>query len=189
MSIAAQASRLALKTRSTTPPKATRTTQSAAPRVASQGERAVVVVVGSVAATGLRGRCIQSCVPSVARTPKYPSSPAVTGQCTAAIAITRINPADTRHIIGNTTAHKKPRQYLSGPFMCIFFEKCRQNAGRDVLFRSSISAQCSLSCSNNKMKCVGVTSWSLVEWCQLAPFYCRERRDERMSPRSGAGPA
>jgi len=57
---------------------------SAAPPVARQEKQSVMETVAL--ATDPSGRCSLQNVPSAVRIPRYPSNPAVTNQCTVAIA-------------------------------------------------------------------------------------------------------
>jgi hypothetical protein len=68
--------------------KATLTSLSAVPHAAKQGRQSVTEVV---VATGPSGKCFPQYVPSVAKRPKYRSSPAKVDQYIVAIATIRSN--------------------------------------------------------------------------------------------------
>ena len=71
--------------------KATLTSLSAVPHAAKQGRQSVTEVV---VATGPSGKCFPQYVPSVAKRPKYRSSPAKVDQYIVAIATIRSNRVD-----------------------------------------------------------------------------------------------
>ena len=81
----------ALRNKNSSHPKAILTSLSAVSHAAKQGRQSAEVVVAM--ATGPSGKCFPQYAPSVAKRPKYHSSPAKVDQYIVAIATIRSNRA------------------------------------------------------------------------------------------------
>ena len=84
----------ALRNKSSSLPEAIPTSPSAVPHAARNGKHGstatVATAIGMIAmATGLNAKCFLRYAPSVAKIPRFRSSPAKIGQCIVAIATIR----------------------------------------------------------------------------------------------------
>ena len=86
----------ALGNKSSSLPEAIPTSPSAVPHAARKGKHGSMATVATAIemiamATGLNAKCFLQCAPSVAKRPRFRSSPAKIGQCIVAIATVRLD--------------------------------------------------------------------------------------------------